>query len=133
MVVIVIIGILSALAIPKMFGTTAKAKAAEAPGVIDGWEKLQTVYAQENNRAGTFTEIGFVDPSSSVSGISKWWDYTDGGSGATSFITAVAMKDFGDCATGDTFQSDFTVTGDVILHSAPIGVCAASYAQNFLP
>ena len=34
MVVIVIIGILSALAIPKMFGVSAKAKAAEAPSVI---------------------------------------------------------------------------------------------------
>ena len=34
MVVIVIIGILSALAIPKMFGVSAKAKAAEAPGVV---------------------------------------------------------------------------------------------------
>ena len=47
MVVIVIIGILSALAIPKMFGTSAKAKAAEAPNVIANWETLQSAYVQE--------------------------------------------------------------------------------------
>jgi type IV pilus assembly protein PilA len=62
MVVIVIIGILSALAVPKMFGTSAKAKAAEAPGVLSNWETLQSAYAQENATAGSFPEIGFTDP-----------------------------------------------------------------------
>lgn len=133
MVVIVIIGILSALAVPKMFGTSAKAKATEAPSIISNWETLQSAYIQENLVAGDFPTIGFQDPSSSVSGISKWWDYTDGLGGPTSSITAVSVKDFGQCAVGDSFQSDFTAAGDIIVHSAPVGLCAATYAPNFLP
>ena len=62
MVVIVIIGILSALAIPKMFGVSAKAKAAEAPGVIANYETLTSAYAQETGAAGTEAEIGFQNP-----------------------------------------------------------------------
>lgn len=132
MVVIVIIGILSALAIPKMFGVSAKAKAAEAPGVIKNWETLQSTYAQENGAAGDYAAIGFVNPSSTVSGVSKWWDYTSTGGGAAgSSITAVTVKDFGACLTGDTFQSNFTVIGDVINHPAGVGTCATSYAPNF--
>jgi prepilin-type N-terminal cleavage/methylation domain-containing protein len=135
MVVIVIIGILSALAVPKLFGVSAKAKAAEAPEIIAGWENLQSAYVHEQGGAGDFPSIGFNDPSSSVSGVSKWFDYTDGGiSPVTGSISAVSVKDFGECATGDTFKSDFAVSGGAVTHSAPVGpLCAASYTVNFLP
>src|SRR5687768_4291866 len=94
MVVIVIIGILSALAIPKMFGTSAKAKAAEAPGVIANWETLQSAYAQEAGSAGAFATIGFVDPTAT----SMWFGYTDGGANAVSTtITATPAVAFGNC------------------------------------
>ncbi len=136
MVVIVIIGILTALAIPKMFGTSAKAKASEAPGVISNWETLQSAYASENSKAGDFLTIGFVDPSASVSGGSKWFNYIDGLLGAppgpTALITANPASAFGECAIGDSFKSDFTADGVVVLHSSD-GTCASSYAPNFLP
>jgi type IV pilus assembly protein PilA len=134
MVVIVIIGILSALAVPKMFGTSAKAKAAEAPSVIANWENLQTAYIHELGAAGDYATIGFTDPSNSVSGVSKWFNYTDGGASAvSSTITAVTIFDFGNCATGDSFQSELSVAGGVTVHSAPIGICAQSYTPSFLP
>ncbi len=127
MVVIVIIGILSALAVPKMFGTSAKAKAAEAPGVIANWETLQSAYGQENAAAGTFAAIGFQNPGAT----SKWFTYTDGGAGpATGTITAAALSAFGDCAAGDTFVSTFTVVTDVSAHTST-GTCAASYTPNY--
>jgi type II secretory pathway pseudopilin PulG len=127
MVVIVIIGILSALAVPKMFGVSAKAKAAEAPGVIANWETLQSAYAQEKGAAGAFAAIGFTDPSSE----SKWWAYTESGISATgATITATATLDFGDCASGNTFESAFVVATDVAAHSST-GTCASSYAVNF--
>ncbi|HKP94611.1 MAG TPA: type II secretion system protein [Fibrobacteria bacterium] len=126
MVVIVIIGILSALAVPKMFGTSAKAKAAEAPGVIAHWETLQSAYAQESSQAGTFASIGFTDPT----GTSMWFGYADGGAGATSSIVATTLVAFGDCAAGDTFESNFDAAADNAVH-ASMGNCAASYALNF--
>src|SRR3954467_13816029 len=97
MVVIVIIGILSALAIPKMFGVSAKAKAAEAPGVISNWETLQSAYAQETGAAGTQAAIGFQNPGAA----SKWWAYADD---ATHLImtATVGGTGFGSCAAGNT-------------------------------
>ncbi|MEO7424752.1 MAG: type II secretion system protein [Fibrobacteria bacterium] len=128
MVVIVIIGILSALAVPKMFGVSAKAKAAEAPGVIAHWETLSGAYGQESGKAGTFAEIGFQDPA--LLG-SKWFAYTEEiTSPTTSVILALAVVDFGDCAAGDSFESDFSATSPDVVHASN-GNCRASYAANF--
>jgi prepilin-type N-terminal cleavage/methylation domain-containing protein len=128
MVVIVIIGILSALAVPKMFGTSAKAKAAEAPGVLANWETLQSAYTQEKGSAGDFATIGFVDPSAS----SKWFAYADGGaSAASTTITATVLTDFGDCkaSAGDNFVSTYNVAADNAVHSHS-GTCV-NYTPNF--
>jgi prepilin-type N-terminal cleavage/methylation domain-containing protein len=126
MVVIVIIGILSALAVPKMFGTSAKAKAAEAPGVIANWETLQSAYVQESGAAGTWASIGFQDPSAS----SMWFAYADGGASAVSTtITAQPTVPFGDCTTTDSFISTYTVVGDLTAHGGA-GTCR-NYTPNF--
>jgi prepilin-type N-terminal cleavage/methylation domain-containing protein len=127
MVVIVIIGILSALAIPKMFGVSAKAKAAEAPNVISNWETLNSAYAQETGGAGTFTQIGFQNPTTS-----KWFTYTDG----TTLLTAAVNKTFGDCTkTTDTFISTYTVGTDSYAHTGAgegiVGGKCRAYIPNF--
>ncbi|GHV13165.1 hypothetical protein AGMMS49938_07270 [Fibrobacterales bacterium] len=69
MVVIVIIGILAAIAIPKLFGMTAKAKAAEVGGAVGTWVKLQQAFELENSIAGNFKSIGYTAPG--VPGSSK--------------------------------------------------------------
>jgi len=125
MVVIVIIGILSALAVPKMFGTSAKAKAAEAPNVLSNWETLQSAYAQESGRVGTFVEIGFRDPTPD----SKWFSYNVPGTHNDVSIVATALLPFGDCAVNDTFESGFTLATDVSAHYHT-GNCA-NYTPNF--
>jgi prepilin-type N-terminal cleavage/methylation domain-containing protein len=129
MVVIVIIGILSALAIPKMFGVSAKAKAAEAPGVIANWETLQSAYAQESGTAGSDMAIGWVNPTAS----SMWFGYVDVvvGAGGSATLTATPLVEFGDCdPTTSTFESEFTVIGDIADHSMSQGTCRA-YTPNF--
>jgi type IV pilus assembly protein PilA len=109
MVVIVIIGILSALAIPKMFGVSAKAKAAEAPNVLSNWETLQSAYAQEMGSAGDFTAIGFQNPTS------KWYTYALNGSNDK--VKATVSKAFGDCTTSDGLADQYYATGDSTAHS----------------
>ena len=125
MVVIVIIGILSALAIPKMFGVSAKAKAAEAPGVISNWETLQSAYTQETGTPGTFAAIGFQNPAS------KWFAYTETAPTATTgVISAAVTLAFGSCAVGTgTFISTYTVTTDAAVHTG-VAACRA-YTPNF--
>lgn len=126
MVVIVIIGILSALAIPKMFGVSAKAKAAEAPGVVANWETLQSAYSQETGTAGTEAQIGFVVP------VSMWFAYASVVPGATATFTASVVLPFGDCTAADmsTWQSDFTAATDVALRTE-VGACPETYTPNF--
>jgi prepilin-type N-terminal cleavage/methylation domain-containing protein len=128
MVVIVIIGILSALAIPKMFGVSAKAKAAEAPGVIANWETLNAAYSQESGGAGTFAQIGFQNPGTD----SKWFTYNDG----TTILTAAVLKTFGDCTqTTDSFISTFDVALGSFGHTGAgegdVGGKCRAYVPNF--
>lgn len=135
MVVIVIIGILSALAIPKMFGVSAKAKAAEAPGVIANWETLQSAYAQETGLAGGNDLVGFQAPSYlGMANQSKWFSYGNslavGATGATATLTATVLLEFGACMAGNNFTSLYTVAGDVNAHNASAAACRA-YVPNF--
>jgi len=126
MVVIVIIGILSALAIPKMFGVSAKAKAAEAPGVIANWETLQSAYAQETGGAGLGTAIGFKDPTS------KWFEYDAETTAGT--ITAAVTTTFGDCtAATDEWSSVYDAATDDATRAAPATAECAAYTPNFVP
>ena len=128
MVVIVIIGILSALAIPKMFGVSAKAKAAEAPSAIANWETLQSAYNQETGGGGLFAAIGFQDPTAA----SKWFTYT----ATVTLLTAKVKKTFGDCTiTADGYTSLYAPAIDAFTHGGigagiKTGICGA-YAPNF--
>jgi prepilin-type N-terminal cleavage/methylation domain-containing protein len=127
MVVIVIIGILSALAIPKMFGISAKAKVSEAPSVAANWETLQSAYTQETGAAGTIANIGMVIPTST------WWSYTQSAPGATTTLTATALSNMGTCVATSTLTSAYTVTGDVVAHGPSTAGTAPCriYVPNF--
>ena len=71
MVVIVIMGILAAVAVPKLFGMIAKSKASEVGPAAGTYVKLQDAFAAEAGAIGSWTKIGYVLPSSSV------FTYTD--------------------------------------------------------
>lgn len=125
MVVIVIIGILSALAIPKMFGVSAKAKAAEAPGVVANWETLNSAYAQETGAGGLPAAIGFQTPTS------KWWNYTVVAPTATR-LTAQTVGGFGACSAGKNMFSDYAPATDVFSHDKTgLDANCQTYIPNF--
>jgi len=62
MVVIVIMGILAAVAVPKLFGMIAKSKASEVGPAAGTYIKLQDAYASEANKVGSWHLIGYVAP-----------------------------------------------------------------------
>jgi len=64
MVVIVIIGVLSSIAVPKLSGVIAKSKASELPAAAAAYSKLQTAYAIENKKVGSWKKIGYKAPNS---------------------------------------------------------------------
>ena len=62
MVVVVIIGILAAVAVPKLFGMIAKSKASEVGPAAGTYVKLQEAYMSEANAYGTWVLIGYTGP-----------------------------------------------------------------------
>ena len=62
MVVIVIMGILAAVAVPKLFGMIAKSKASEVPTAAGTWINLQDAYVTEANATGDWNQIGYTGP-----------------------------------------------------------------------
>jgi len=92
MVVIVIIGILAAIAIPKLFGMSAKAKAQEVPGAAGTWTKLQTAYIVETNKLGGNQKIAYLFPGQTTYGQT---------SNATSFTYGVNLASNTETSSGN--------------------------------
>ena len=67
MVVIVIMGILAAVAVPKLFGMIAKSKASEVPTAAGTFINLQDAYATESNKLGSWQAIGYSAPGNKTS------------------------------------------------------------------
>ena len=64
MFVVVIIGILAAVSIPKLFGMIAKSKASEVGPAAGTYVKLQQAYVSEAVAVGNWTIIGYKGPGS---------------------------------------------------------------------
>ena len=62
MVVVVIIGILAAVAVPKLFGMIAKSKASEVGPAAGTYVKMQQAYISEAMAIGNWTIIGYKAP-----------------------------------------------------------------------
>jgi len=108
MVVIVIIGILAAIAIPKLFGMSAKAKASEVGPAAGTWSKLQQAFTMEFPTAGSFKQIGYTAPGDTVNGTggktrqTTNFKYIDGSTADTAQIMTWQAKNrsrLNDCDT----------------------------------
>ena len=80
MVVIVIMGILAAVAVPKLFGMIAKSKASEVGPAAGTYVKLQDTYAAETGAAGSWKVIGYIGPGNKEGdkkSTTTAFDYTD--------------------------------------------------------
>ena len=110
MIVVVIIGILAALAIPRFMATSGKAKKSEAKTVLKQLYQLERAYFQEHdayvagaNTAGLVaTNLGFDDP-----GADARYDYSVTVAGNTFTATATELADAdGDGVPNETLTMD---------------------------
>jgi prepilin-type N-terminal cleavage/methylation domain-containing protein len=62
MVVVIIMGVLAAVGVPKLFGLIAKARASEVPVAAGTYISLQNAYLGENNGIGSWKNIGYGAP-----------------------------------------------------------------------
>ncbi len=65
LIALAIIGILSAIALPKISGSSAKARASELPVAASAYTTLQTLYVGEHASAGNWHAIGYSAPEKS--------------------------------------------------------------------
>ena len=114
MVVIVIIGILAAIAIPKLLGMTAKAKASEVGPAAGTWSKLQQAFSIEKTGYGSWQAIAYRAPgaaSTSEPGETTNFTYNVGDAGSLTIEAGVetyptvgwragAKGKIGDCSGG---------------------------------
>jgi prepilin-type N-terminal cleavage/methylation domain-containing protein len=111
MIVVVIIGILAAIAIPKFSNASARAKEKEADGILKQVYTLENAYfAQKGAYTDSYTnlvEVGWEDPSASL----KHYDLPAITASATTFSAAMAKK------TGQTGFCDRNISAEGALTS----------------
>jgi len=114
MVVIVIIGVLASLAIPRFTEASAKAKAAEAPRVIASFESAWLALVAEQ---GTITALdGLIFEWTAVNSESKWWTYTAPTTQGS--FTASAAAQMGKIPKDATIGVTYNATDNSFSHTA---------------
>ena len=107
MVVIIIVGILAAVAIPKFLDASNKAKASEFPTQLTAIYTAENAYSAER---GTFvTDFGKLRDSAGVDiGTStKWFTYSIALTGTTAFTAKATINTlFGTCVATDNGTID---------------------------
>ncbi|MBR6123660.1 prepilin-type N-terminal cleavage/methylation domain-containing protein [Candidatus Saccharibacteria bacterium] len=127
MVVIVIMGILAAVAVPKLFGMIAKSKASEVGPSAGEYIKLQDAYVAETGvYYGSWELIGFTMPTSS----NFTYDGYKGAGAKTSITTAKAgawtaqpKATLNDCPTTALWKINIAAnssTGGSVIYNAAL-------------
>ncbi|MDR2578298.1 MAG: prepilin-type N-terminal cleavage/methylation domain-containing protein [Chitinispirillales bacterium] len=80
MVVIVIIGVLAALAIPRFGEAATRARIAEGPRILAAFESGQATYLAENGTLGAFGSIDIKIEKGA------WWNLTTGTTGMLEIV-----------------------------------------------
>lgn len=142
MVAIVIMGVLSAIAVPKLFGQMAKAKASELYSSAGSYIHLQDTYnAEYNERIGSWKVIGYIMPSNKDF---KYYEgNNEGGNPTASTVSidegesaawkAVNNVPLNDCSAGSIWQMDvkasnskaYNLEYDVSITGGSNGACHA--------
>ncbi len=112
MVVIVIMGILAAVAVPKLFGMIAKSKASEVPTAAGTYVNLQDAYVVEANALGTWSKVGYTGAgnSSAKGSATGVFYYFEGADGKCQW-QAQALQKLNDCAKGDKWGIMVDISG----------------------
>ena len=132
MVVVVILGILAGIAVPKMFGLSDKSKVSEAPQVLKTYETLQQAYIAEKSQIGTMKSITFVKPEGS-----QYFEYSEESVAADSkqgVAKAKSKVKIGDCAQNSFWGTCVPNSTKEIVRRVTTAECAklspATYQQD---
>lgn len=122
MVVIVIMGILAALAIPKFTNASAKAKMSEAPPVLAAYESAQLASVAETGKIGALGDLVFDAPDST-----DWWGWDGTKDGEYKATALVAMGKF----AAKSYLKTVVGTNSAISHFSNDSLNANKFLPNF--
>ncbi len=112
MVVIVIIGVLAAIAIPKFMDASVKAKVSEIPTVLASYEHGELAYLAE--KASLSTAIADLVFDATTATNSKWFGYTYAAGAATnSYTSSNSAGPLGPITAGSTAETQVSNTGAI--------------------
>lgn len=124
MVVIVIIGILAALAIPKFTDASVKAKVSEAPTVLSTFDNATLArIAETSSLPGAWTDLIVESPAGA--NFSKWFTYAPTWGAASVTLTAT-------CDPMGKIEAGNNVTTDVATDSKVTHDCTGGFL-TYLP
>ena len=135
MVVIVIMGILAAVAVPKLFGMIAKSKASEVGPAAGTYVKLQEAFASERTELGDFAAIGYKSPGAGNSDKTTVFDYSAKKAVAGQW-NAVSLVGLNDCNKGKQWSLKATFDSNKGTVSVKVGSddkdnCITPLTPNF--
>jgi len=114
MVVIVIIGVLASLAIPRFTEASLKAKVAEAPGVLKGFESAYlAAIAEKGEVTLSADDLVYKAPTAS-----KWFSYTDAKAAANGTCSATATAALGSKLSGGILSTVYNSANEEFDHTA---------------
>lgn len=126
MVVVVIIGILAAVAVPKLFGMIAKSKASEVGPAAGEYVKLQEAYYAETAHPGDWAKIGFKLSGTAGNGdevTTTNFKYVSGAvadNATTAALTATSTLNLNDCLKGSAWGVDVAEVSGALQAEASI-------------
>lgn len=119
MVVVIIMGVLAAVGVPKLFGVIAKARASEVPVAAGTYVSLQNAYLHENNGIGSWKNIGYGAPG--TDGRTEYFEYSGCINGTILFEDmepdmpgwqAMSRSKLNSCKTGGTWTVVIDPSGE---------------------
>lgn len=127
LVVVVILGVLAAIAVPKLFGNVAKAKATEIPAAASTYIHVQDAYLGANSVIGSWAQIGYVAPGS---GNTENFCYSQGTLTDTISVSNAGEGIIGWGATNKVGMDNCSLGSWWSIVITPKGANTVSYAQN---
>ena len=109
MVVVVIMGVLAAIAVPKLFGMIDKAKASELSFSAGTYTKLQETYIYEQHKGGDWQAIGYKSPAGNASGIANTATFAYDADQGTYNWTAVSLVGLNKCPSGKKWFVNYAI------------------------
>ena len=136
MIVILVMGTLAAIAVPKLFGMIVKAKVSEVAFSAGTYIKLQETYIHEHSKAGSWQTIGYRSPAGTSSGKARTATFEYDATQSAYNWSAEALVKLNDCAQSKKWFINFSmeVSSDLVhfwASSDDVTNCSEALTPNF--